>query len=63
VIGVFKSNNPYNTFLLLVYGVVLKLQIFIHPKIPVPQQTDGFLFKELLLQLSDIGKQYPQFIP
>ena len=57
--GVFKANNPYNNFLLLVYGLLLKLPLFIHPVIPQPQQTDGFLFKTLLAQLSGVGKSFP----
>ncbi len=61
--GVFKSNNPYNTFLLLVYGLLLKLIMFIHPQIPLPQQTDGFLFKLLLSQLSGLGKNLPFIYP
>ena len=61
--GVFKSNNPYNTFLLLVYGLLLKLIMFIHPQIPLPQQTDGFLFKLLLSQLSGVGKSLPIIYP
>ena len=61
--GTFKANNPYNTFLLLVYGIVLKLPMFLHPVKPVPQQTDGFLFKELLLQLSNVGDKLPAVYP
>lgn len=61
--GTFKANNPYNTFLLLVYGIVLKLPMFLHPVKPVPQQTDGFLFKELLLQLSSVGDKLPAVYP
>ncbi len=61
--GTFKANNPYNTFLLLVYGIVLKLPMFLHPVKPVPQQTDGFLFKELLLRLSNVGDKLPAVYP
>lgn len=61
--GIFKANNPYNTFLLLVYGLLLKLPMFLHPVIPVPQQTDGFLFKALLEQLSGIGHSLPAIYP
>lgn len=63
VTGTFKANNPYNTFLLLVYGLLLKLPMFFHPTIPTPQQTDGFLFKFLLAQLSIIGKSVPAIYP
>ena len=61
--GVFKSNNPYNTFLLLVYGLMLKLPMFINVVVPATQQTDGFLFKALLFQLSGVGKNLPIIYP
>ena len=63
VTGTFKANNPYNTFLLLVYGLLLKLPMFLHPTIPTPQQTDGFLFKTLLGQISIIGNSVPAIYP
>jgi hypothetical protein len=63
VTGTFKANNPYNNFLLLVYGLLLKLHMFLHPVIPVEQKTDGFLFKALLAQLSGIGKTIPAIYP
>jgi len=63
VTGTFKANNPYNTFLLLVYGFLLKLPMFLHPEVPIPHQTDGFLFKELLVKLSGIGSNAPIIYP
>ena len=33
--------------------------MFLHPVIPTEQPTDGFLFKELLRQLSGVGKSIP----
>lgn len=61
--GIFKANNPYNTFLLLIYGILLKLPMFIHPTIPVAQQTDGFLFKLFLNQLAVVGHAIPVIYP
>lgn len=61
--GVFRSNNSYNNFLLLLYGIFLKLPIFLHPKVPQPQQTDGFLYKSLLNWLAPIGKGLPVIYP
>ncbi len=61
--GTFKANNPYNPFLLLVYGLLLKLPLFLHPVIPVAQQTDGFLFKAILTQLSTFNKSIPGIYP
>ena len=41
------------------YGILLKLPIFLHPKIAQPQQIDGFLYKALLNWLQPIGKNLP----
>lgn len=57
--GTFKANNPYNTFLLLLYALLLKLPMFLHPQIPHPQQIDGFLYRRLLLYLEPFGKGFP----
>ncbi len=57
--GTFKSNNSYNNFLLFLYGVLLKLPLFLHPKIPQPQQIDGFLYKALLKWLQPFGNGLP----
>jgi hypothetical protein len=37
--------------------------MFLHPVKPVPQQTDGFLFRQLLLQLQPIGNKLPAIYP
>lgn len=63
MIGTFKANNPYNAFLLFVYGLLLKLPMFLHPVTPQVQQTDGFLFRALLLQLDGPGKSVPVIYP
>lgn len=57
--GIFKANNSYNNFLLLLYAVCLKLPIFLHPKVPKAQQIDGFLYREFLLWLEPVGKTFP----
>lgn len=41
------------------YGIFLKLPIFLHPSIPQPQQIDGFLYKAFLSWLQPIGKGLP----
>lgn len=57
--GIFKANNSYNSFLLLLYAVFLKLPMFLHPKTPQPQQIDGFLYRELLKWLEPVGRGFP----
>ncbi len=59
VIGTFKANNPYNNFLLFVYGFVLKLPMFLHPKVPIPQKLDGFLYKAMLQWFSGWNISFP----
>jgi hypothetical protein len=63
VVGIFKANNPFNTFLLFLYGLLLKLPWLLHPHVPVVQKTDGFLFKELLVRLQHTGSQFPLIYP
>ncbi len=57
--GTFKANNPYNTFLLFVYGLLLKLPMFLLPNVPQPQKIDGFLYKALLKWLQPFGSGFP----
>jgi Family of unknown function (DUF6427) len=59
VTGTFKANNPYNTFLLLIYGMLLKLPMWLHPKVPQHQLIDGFLYKALLQWLKPIAGGFP----
>ena len=63
MIGTFKANNPLNTFLLFLYGILLKMAWFLHPQIPVAQSSDGFLWNDLLhflqLHFNDLPILYP----
>ncbi len=49
--GLFKQNNPLNNFFLFIYGLLLKMPIFLLAKVAPPQQIDGFLFKQFLILL------------
>ncbi len=57
--GTFKANNSYNSFLLLLYGVLLKLPIFLHPEVPKPQQIDGVLYKTIINWLQPVFAGIP----
>lgn len=61
--GTFKANNPYNTFLLLVYGILLKLPAFLNPVVPQSQLIDGFLYKALLKWMHPFGVAFPSVYP
>jgi len=63
VTGIFKANNPYNYFLLFVYGLLLKLPLFFHPFTPVAQQPDGFFYTVFLKVLKPAGDSFPFIYP
>lgn len=47
--GTFKQKNSVNTLVLLVYGLILKFSIFLHPQGPLQQPDDDhFLYKWLV---------------
>ena len=57
--GTFRANNPFNTFMLLIYGLLLKLNWFISPQIPVIQKSDGFLYNNILVYFKNAFDGYP----
>jgi Family of unknown function (DUF6427) len=59
VTGTFRANNPFNTFMLLIYGLLLKLEWFISPQIPVIQKSDGFLYNRILASCKPVFDVYP----
>ncbi|MDE3212698.1 MAG: hypothetical protein KGM98_05640 [Bacteroidota bacterium] len=59
MIGKFRLNNPFNTFLLLIYGLLLKLVWFIHPLVPVVMNSDGVLYNRMLGFLKPFLDRYP----
>lgn len=63
MIGIFKQKNPANLFVLLVFGVLIKLPMFLHPYIPVTKPADGALFISLLKFLEPTGKSSPVIYP
>jgi hypothetical protein len=49
VVGIFKQKSSVNSLLLLIYGLVLKFPIFLHPPGgPLRQEEDHFLYKWLV---------------
>ncbi len=63
MIGVFKQKNPANLFVLLVFGILIKLPMFVHPHIPVAKPADGVLFLNILKWLEPTGKSSPAIYP
>jgi hypothetical protein len=63
VIGVFKQKNPVNILLLLLFGILIKFPMFLHPHIPAPQVTDGILFQPVLRFLRSAERPFPLIYP
>lgn len=59
--GIFRTNNPLNTFLLLVYGILLKFVWLLHPPIPVIHKSYGFLFNDIIEVISPYFEAFPKF--
>ncbi len=59
MIGVFKQKNPANILLLLAFGVMIKLPMFLHPHVP-GRPADGELFDAILTFLQPAGHNYPK---
>lgn len=58
--GVFRTNNPLNTFLLLVYGILLKFVWLTHPQIPVIHKSYGFLFYDIIQSVKPYLDEFPK---
>ncbi len=55
MIGIFKQKNPANIFLLLIFGVLIKLPMFTHPHMPVANKDDSILYKSILNFINAAG--------
>ena len=63
MIGIFKQKNPANIFLLLVFGVLIKLPMFLHPHIVSGKAGDGIFFTAILKLLEPTVKSTPSIYP
>mgnify|MGYP006899130181 CR=1 FL=1 len=63
MIGIFKQKTPANLLLLLVFGVLIKLPMFLHPHTPEAREVDGLLFRKILSVLGPGGQSSPFIYP
>lgn len=57
--GIFKTNNPTNIFLLLLYAVFLKFSLFSTSMQPVVQVYDSILYKYLIIFFRPLANSVP----
>lgn len=63
MIGIFKQKNPVNLVVLLAFGLLIKLPMFLHPHVPEPKSADGSLFLYVLRALAPTGGKSPVIYP
>jgi len=63
VIAYFRQKNPGNVLLLLLFGVGMKLPMFLQPHVVLPDATQGSLFRALLELLQPPGARIPIIYP
>ena len=61
MIGNFKANLPFNNFLLLIYGLIIKWVLFLKPVIVALSNDDTFLFKSIHHFVSGINTNFTHF--
>ena len=59
MIGIFRQKNPGNALLLLVYALVLKFSMFLHPVAPELHPDDNYLYRLILRGLDSVFHQAP----
>jgi hypothetical protein len=59
VIGIFKQKTPANILVLLLFGLLIKLPMFLHPHVTAIQAKDGILFQSILKFLGPAGESSP----
>lgn len=59
MIGVFKQKTPGNIFLIFIAGIIIKLPVFIHPRVPLQQLKDGPVFSFILYFIGETGQLHP----
>lgn len=59
MIGIFRQKNPANILILLVYALVLKFHLFLHPVAPALHPEDNYLYRLILHGLRTVGDSFP----
>ncbi len=54
MIGIFRQKNPGNALLLLVYALVLKFSMFLHPSAPELHPEDNYLYRLIVNALDSV---------
>lgn len=59
MIGIFRQKSPTNALVLLVYALVLKFSLFLHPVAPTLHPEDNYLYRLILRGLDSVFGHTP----
>jgi hypothetical protein len=59
VIGIFKQKSQGNAFVLLIYALIIKFPIFLHPVAPTPNDGDNYIYNIIVGFVKSIGGNSP----
>lgn len=59
MVGIFKNKNPGNALLLLLYGLILKFPLFLHPVKPIADQGNNYIYYLILKLLEPVSANAP----
>ncbi|HMH33725.1 MAG TPA: hypothetical protein VK543_11885, partial [Puia sp.] len=57
MIGIFKQKNSTNALVLVVYALLLKFSIFLHPVLPVLHKEDNYLYRFIVNGINSLSHQ------
>lgn len=63
MVGIFKANSPFNTFLLFIYGLLLKFAFFSAAPPAVIRKNDPVVFAEFMLKIKVVMGGVPVIYP
>jgi len=59
MIGIFRQKTPANALWLVLYALILKFPLFLHPVVPVFHPEDNYLYKIILTGLDSVFHNAP----
>jgi hypothetical protein len=59
LIGFFQKRSPVNVLWLLLFAIVIKLPLFLHPQLPSLKVEDPAIYRALVLSIQKVGSIAP----
>lgn len=63
MVGIFKQKNPGNALFLLIYALVIKFPLFLHPAPALQLEGDNYIYHLVLRFFEPVSARIPVFYP